>query len=212
MFSDDVNYAFLAFLYPILTELNRVNKLFESKDADPTKLNDELLNLIDLLVNKIKLPTQRVNIFTQNINDYIDSTCNLGYRFNTAITKLKEQGLKQSDEKAIRQRFITFVANLINEVKVRLTNNVGIMRTIKRISVDVALNPNKEPITDLIKYFNHNKSEDLIAQIDDQWYQIHTLKWNESKNTKKFWYEVLAFKDAQGQRRFKKLASFAMSI
>lgn len=77
MYCDDVNYVFLAFLYPILSELNRVNKLFESKDADPTKLRDELFDLIDILVNKIKLPTERVNIFIQNIHDFIDPVCNL---------------------------------------------------------------------------------------------------------------------------------------
>ncbi|KAJ8915521.1 hypothetical protein NQ315_012402 [Exocentrus adspersus] len=35
MYSDDCNYAYLCFLKPILKDVNRVNKCFESNNADP---------------------------------------------------------------------------------------------------------------------------------------------------------------------------------
>ncbi|GBP66314.1 hypothetical protein EVAR_77931_1 [Eumeta japonica] len=57
-----------------------------------------------------------------------------------------------------------------------------------------------------------NKSAEHIARVDDQWHQIHLLKWNETNNTKKFWNEVLHFKDAQGNSRFDELATFAITL
>ncbi|GBP01563.1 hypothetical protein EVAR_101094_1 [Eumeta japonica] len=77
-------------------------------------------------------------------------------------------------------------------------------------SVEQALNHNKQPLIDIIVQFN--KSAEHIARVDDQWHQIHLLKWNETNNTKKFWNEVLHFKDAQGNSRFDELATFAITL
>ncbi|CAG9793730.1 unnamed protein product [Diatraea saccharalis] len=110
LYANEMNYAYISFLYPILIEINRVNKMFESKDTDHIKLYEELTNLIDMLVCKF------------------------------------------------------------------------------------------------------NKSAEHIARVDDQWHQIHLLKWNETRNTRKFWMEVLQFKDTQGEPRFKELATFAITL
>lgn len=50
MYSDDKIYAFLSFLITLLQEVQRVNKLFESASADPTKLIKELNQLITIFI------------------------------------------------------------------------------------------------------------------------------------------------------------------
>ncbi|XP_061728457.1 uncharacterized protein LOC133533482 [Cydia pomonella] len=210
MYSDDVNYAYISFIYPILTNVNRVNKLFESKDADHSKLYDELTNLIDTLVDKIILPTQKVDIFTQNIQDFIDNKCYLGYRFETHLQTMKDKGLPPNQEEIIRNRCIQFIASLIQELKNRLPENLKLMKSIQKISVEHALSHNKEPITELMLHFN--KKQEDIAKIDEQWHQIHLLSWKNTKNTKEFWYEVLKFEDIAGENRFQDLATFAVSL
>lgn len=210
MYSDDVNYVFISFLYPILTNVNRVNKLFESKDADHSKLYNELINLIDTLVDMITLPTQKVDIFTQNIQDFIDMKCYLGYRFETHLTTMKNKGLPPDQEQVIRTRCIEFIVCLIQELKNRLPENLKLMKSIQRISVEHALSHNKESITDLMLHFN--KNPEYIAKIDDQWRQLHLLSWKNTKNTKEFWYEVLKFEDVAGENRFQDVAKFAISL
>lgn len=210
MYSDDVNYAYISFLYPILTNVNRVNKLFESKDADHSKLYNELTNLIDTLVDKIKLPTQKVDIFTENIQNYIDTNCYLGYRLETHLKTMKTKGLPPDQEDVIRSRCIQFIVCLIQELKNRLPENLKLMKSIQVISVEHALSHNKEPITDLMLHFN--KKQEDIAKLDEQWRQIHLLNWKNTKNTKEFWYEVLKFEDAVGENRFNDLATFAISL
>lgn len=210
MYSDDVNYAYIAFMFPILTDVNRVNKLFESKDADHTKLYDELTNLIDSLVAKIILPTRKVDIFTQNIQDFVDKKCYLEYRFESHVLTMKEKGLPPNEEEIIRNRCIQFIVHLVHVLKNRLPENLRLMKNIKRISVDCALSHNKESIADLMLHFNKNQED--VAKVDEQWRQIHLLSWKNTKNTNKFWYEVLDFKDIAGENRFKDLATFAKSL
>lgn len=210
MYSDDVNFAYIAFMYPILTDVNRVNKLFESKDADHSKLYGELTNLIDTLVAKIILPTQKVDIFTQNIQDFLDKKCFLGYRFESHLSTMKDKGLPPNEEEIIRNRCIQFIVHLINELKNRLPENLKLMKSIQKISVEHALSHNKEPIAELL--LNFNKNQEDVAKVDEQWRQIHLLSWKNTKNTKEFWYEVLNFKDLAGENRFEDLATFAISL
>lgn len=63
MYSNNFNFTFISFTYPILSEANRVNKLFESKDTEHIKLCDELTNLINTRVNKITLSSHKIEIF-----------------------------------------------------------------------------------------------------------------------------------------------------
>lgn len=210
MYSDDSNYAYIAFLQPVLTEVNRVNKLFESKTADHTKLCNELTNLIDVLVNKITLPTNKIDIFTQNIRDFVYLKSYLGYRFENHIQKMKEQGLTPANEEAIRGRCVQFVIHLLEEIKNRLPENVYLMQNISQISVDRALRHNKNSLVDLMTHFH--KMPEFIEKVEEQWRQIHLIKWTETKDTKYFWNEVLELKDAEGVVRFKELGSFAVSL
>ncbi|CAG9782434.1 unnamed protein product [Diatraea saccharalis] len=77
-------------------------------------------------------------------------------------------------------------------------------------SVEHALSHNKEPIAQLMLHFAKKPEE--IAKVDEQWRQIHLLTWENTKNTKEFWYEVMESKDMAGENRFKDLATFALNL
>jgi hypothetical protein len=85
MYNDNFNYAFICFLKPILQEVNKVNKCFEPKTADPTKLLDDLTNLLITLVNKVK--NSKFTLFKDNIEEYIDRNCYLGCLFEEEVKK-----------------------------------------------------------------------------------------------------------------------------
>ena len=144
MYANEMNYAYISFLYPILIEINRVNKMFESKNKNHVKLCGELTNLIDMLVSKVTLPTNNINIFTQNIRDFLDQTCYLGFRFEKQILEMREKGLPREDEEKVRDRCIKSIVSLIEEIKNRLPENLTLMKKISRRSVQQTLNHNKE--------------------------------------------------------------------
>lgn len=56
MYADPANKAYLAFLQPLVTQVNRVNKLFESDHCNVSKLLEELMSLYQSLLNRLMLP------------------------------------------------------------------------------------------------------------------------------------------------------------
>lgn len=67
MYSDEINYAYLAFLKPILTQAQQINKSFESNDADPTKLLNGLVLFLNTLIKKIVVPSVKIDVFKTDI-------------------------------------------------------------------------------------------------------------------------------------------------
>ena len=123
---------------------------------------------------------------------------------------MREKRLPREEEEIVRTRCMQFIVSLIDEIKNRLPENVELMKNFSRICVEKTLTHNKEDVIDILAQLN--KSSKFIAKVDDQWRQIHLLKWQETKNTKIFWYEVLRFKDAQGVSRFHELVTFAINL
>lgn len=171
MCANDLNYAYICFLYPILIEINSVNKMFESKDTDHTLLCCELTNLLDMVVNKVTLPTNKINIFAQNIRDFLDPKCYLGYRFEKQILEMREKGLPKEEEEIMWTRRMQFLESLIEEIKNRLPKNVELMTKKSQISVEQALSYNKENLIDIMAQLD--RSFEFMAKVDNQWRQIH---------------------------------------
>lgn len=126
MYDDDVNLLYLSYLQPILVELQRVNKLFESNDVDPMKLLNDLLFLIDSLVKRVTAPNIRFDIFTHKIEDYVDNNAYMGYLFESQCQKMKKGNL--DNILIVKTRCIKFVINLINQLIQRLPENIKILK------------------------------------------------------------------------------------
>ncbi|KAA0702457.1 hypothetical protein E1301_Tti019019 [Triplophysa tibetana] len=56
MYSDKINLIYLKFLQPIVSELNRLNQIFQLDKPDPAKLLTELLTFYQSLLERIALP------------------------------------------------------------------------------------------------------------------------------------------------------------
>lgn len=83
MYSDDVNLAYLLFLKPIL--IQAVNKSFEAKDADQTRLLQDLERMLVSLMKKVSLPPTQVSVLTTNVEQHLDPHPHLGYLFENHI-------------------------------------------------------------------------------------------------------------------------------
>lgn len=209
MYSDRTNYIFLCFLKPVLHDVQLVNKAFESKTADSSKLVRDLIHLLKLLVKKITTPNTGYRIFTEHkIEDYVDRNCYLGYEFEYEFRK--EQDMLNSKKIEIRERCIRFVINLINEISNRVPTNVEILQQIDVISVDNTLTANKRNINELLSFLHISKTD--IAKIERQWDQINLIKWTNTTCTTKFWSEVLSYKNSDGDCLFKDFAEVAFML
>ncbi|KAK7065638.1 hypothetical protein SK128_004730, partial [Halocaridina rubra] len=66
---------------PILQEVQKVLKVFQGDNTDPTKLLGDLTRLIEIFGRKVLLPTAPVDLMTDDISSYVDKRAYLGYDF-----------------------------------------------------------------------------------------------------------------------------------
>lgn len=117
---NECNLSYLLFLRPILSRVQILNKSFQSKDCDPTKLLNDMELTINFLKQFIIKPTVEIDVITSEFSQYICYDCYLGYTFESHIKSLKEQGiLDDANINDIRNSCIHFVINLILELKKR---------------------------------------------------------------------------------------------
>ena len=71
MYCDDRNMLYCLFLYPILKQVQEVNKLFESNTVDKTNLFTDLSQLIKSIGNMLMLilPTSRIHLLDPYSNN-----------------------------------------------------------------------------------------------------------------------------------------------
>lgn len=213
MYNDDIMFAYLSFLKPILDDVQRINKLFETNNIDPTILLKNLLSLIKSLVKKVTKPDTQIDIFKINFTNLIDKNgCYLGQMFEKTLRKIKKNNnnFTTNDEAMLRERCINFIINLIEQLKARLPENVNILKKMSLLSVDQTLKRNERKLTELLEYFR--KSDDLISRIETQYENVSLFKWNNCTNTREFWCEVKNFKNNANENQFLELADFAMEV
>lgn len=211
MYSDDFNYAYMLFLKSVLSEVQRVNKAFESNNRDPSKLLDDLTLLIESLVNRVILPTNqhRIDPFTCNLNEYVAPKVYLGYETEKLLSDLPKHA-SANLEGNLQERCKEFLLTLITELRHRLPDNVRVLRTMSLFSVGNTLRVVKNSIAPLLEVLNVSAED--ITKIELQWSNITLVKWFETKDTVKFWAEVSSYKDASNKNPYHELSSVALTV
>lgn len=210
MYCDEINKSYLLFLKPILSEVQRVNKSFEAKNADQTKLLDDLAQLLSSLIKKVVLPTVNADIFTTKIEEYLDPKPYLGYLFEKHVEEMKKKGLSAADEDTLRKRCTKFLLVLIEQIRQRLPDNFQTLRNVALLSVEKALCALKPSLIPLMEEVGVPKG--TIDAVERQWQSLTTVRWADTSTTEKFWCEVMQYRDSSGENPFKEIADFAVSM
>lgn len=211
MYKDEQNLAYLLFLKPILGEVQRVNKLFESIYIDPTKLCHELSTLISSIGKIIVTPTFRFHPITIDFTQNLHPNPYLGYGFEKKITELKKANkINKENEHVLRERCVAFVVVLVKQLQQRLPENINIFKKSEMLSPSNTLKQIKENISDLCECFGLNIEE--IEKIEIQWRKINLMSWKNTNSSIDFWAEVKEFKDAANCYIFKELANFSLTV
>ncbi|XP_017464541.1 PREDICTED: uncharacterized protein LOC108357960 isoform X2 [Rhagoletis zephyria] len=210
---NDINLAYLKFLKPILSEVQKVNKLFESNGADPTKLFSELVRLITSLCNNIVCHFETFDPLTSNIEKYLTPFPYYHYSFEEHIRIKKENNtLNDNIEKTIRITCRDFILKLVYQLRQRLPQNIETLRKLEFLSAENSLKIVKQ---DMFKYFSDLKvrySETEIENIELQWKNICSYPWKNVNNTLDFWSEVRQFRNAVGENPFNELTDFVYCL
>ncbi|XP_041974017.1 uncharacterized protein LOC121736556 [Aricia agestis] len=209
MYNDPINHLFLLYLLPILDEVQKVNKNFEINDRDPTKLLNDLVELVESVARRILMATAsaRVNILTDNITSYLDPSPYMGYNLERRIT---EYQLSPESVQNLRHRCKQFTLKLVQEMRSRMPVNIQTLRKMNMFSVRETLKAIKPEIVDIAQEFGCNAVD--IERIVVQWRNISHIDWKNKKSTIEFWSEVCEYKDCADNNPFHELASLVMSI
>lgn len=211
MYNNDEVLAYLLFLRPILRDVQRVNKQFQARYADPTKLLEDLELLLKGLIWKV-CQEEDIDLLETEIENRIlpIPNINLGYQFEKQLLKMKENGYGIDEETMVRQKCLDFILSLIGQIRQRFPTNYSVLKKINRICVAKALTPNKEKLCDIAEHFSLN--DNIIEQIEMQWNNLHLVNWNECNNTVQFWVEVFSYTDATDENPFKDVAMLAIML
>lgn len=72
VYSGGTNQAYINFLLPVLKDVQRVKMSFESNEADPAKLLEDLILLDKSLIRKITVPSSNVSPLEDKIENVLD--------------------------------------------------------------------------------------------------------------------------------------------
>lgn len=206
-YQDDASFVFIVFLLPILGEVQRVNKAFESNTADCTKLMNDLCFLIESFVYKICFKRTNFDPFVSNIENNLIPNPTFGFEFEN---KLKESLIGAEYKQGIRTRCIDFLKKLIMELRQRLPKNIEVLRKITMFSIENTLKTIKPSLVKILEASNVHAQK--ITKIEHQWQNIQLVEWNEKTNSTNFWVEVLNYKNACDENPFIELGEFVLSF
>lgn len=214
MFSNDINLAYFQFLLPVLTELQYVNKAFQSNSSNPVKLLDDLTLLVKSVIKRVVMPSFNTeNKELSSFDDFIDPKPYLGYQVEKTLENLRNQNkLDSANENMFRQKCKEFLIELAKQLLQRLPDNINLLKQISKLAVSNVLKANKEPIIPLLEERVMNLCPAEIEKIDNQYKKIHLLQWEKINDTVEFWSEVDSFRDASRLNPFKEIAELALKV
>ncbi|KAH9371237.1 hypothetical protein HPB48_013518 [Haemaphysalis longicornis] len=217
MYNDEKNRAYLLFLEPLLTDLKRVNKMFQGEDVDPLGIFEELQKLYNRLLARILKPSvlrqhdeaslcdlDLVNL--ESIYLSVDDA-DFGSSFNDHINELH---LASEERMLLKQRCFAFLKACASDLQKRLPNTTSLVRKLRAISPSSVLGPNamkalKTFPKDVLSCPEHRIEEQVrhLRQVDDV---------NADMPAIEFWTKIYAYRDVSGANPMQDIADSAMKL
>jgi len=151
MYCDNNNFTYLKCLYPILEEIQKANKSFESNTADPSKLLTDLTSIVRSIAKRFINPQCRLNPLTANVDSYTMNNVYFGYEFEQILLSSKSS---EDSKQQLKQRCLKFLQFLLKQLQQRVPKNIDVLEKVNLISIKNALQYIKDPLTPLAELFN----------------------------------------------------------
>lgn len=204
MLSDDSNYLYFVFASPVITEVEKVNALFQSTSAIPS----DLLGELDLYYNSLLH-----RIYDHEGSRKAIDKVEFGMKFSSELKRLIPNMVQQN---AIRQRCLDMLVELVMQVKKRMPENRDIFKGLSKLSPEVILTHVERPAFNDLP-FVHLITNSLEA-CEDQYRRILFHPWSEEPvfsdgiphDPVKFWAQVKKF-TKNGSKPYEELAGYALS-
>ncbi|KAK3889045.1 hypothetical protein Pcinc_006921 [Petrolisthes cinctipes] len=201
-YGDPQNRLYLLFLRKVLKEVVRVNKVFQGQNVDVTKITEDLLDMYRSLLQIVvdssyisKCPKQ--NLPTLNIQNYIlpHTVINFGHEFNSYAESCS---LHEEQINYVKKRCKEFTVELVNQVQVRLPDNVETLLMLKHFQPSNATSQCKNSIMPIACKYRSTFTD--LDELETEWNKINFVQWPPAclGSTVSFWAEVNERRNSAG--------------
>lgn len=170
MYSDNINLIYLKFLQPNVSELNRLNKIFQLDKPDPAKLLTELLTFYRSLLERIGLPKtfqSWQDIMEFNLSDgNLLSLDAVDFAVQFRLALFEANGISDLAEQDMKRRCRDYMLELSKEIRKRVPDNIKQLEALKFLSPSHTLSSSKPRIDDL-PFFHLFKGD--VGKAEQQW-------------------------------------------
>ncbi|KAK3877284.1 hypothetical protein Pcinc_017987 [Petrolisthes cinctipes] len=202
-YGDPQNRLYLLFLRKVLKEVVRVNKVFQGQNVDVTKITEDLLDMYRSLLQIVvdssyisKCPKQ--NLPTLNIQNYIlpHTVINFGHEFNSYAESCS---LHEEQINYVKKRCKEFTVELVNQVQVRLPDNVETLLMLKHFQPSNATSQCKNSIMPIACKYRSTFTD--LDELETEWNKINFVQWPPAclGSTVSFWAEVNERRNSAGR-------------
>lgn len=207
MLNDDCNYLYFVFSSPVVTEFERVNSLFQSTDAKPSRLLYELDMHFKALHRRVY--SEDGSLLPLNKVDF-------GAKFTMECNRLLTDKEGADRRLTVHQRCHDMLIELVAQVKMRLPENRGMFDSLSKLSPQSVLSQMHRPAFNSLP-FPHLLADSLDT-CEEQYRKILFHPWmnedvfNEGipDDPVQFWSSVKNYEE-EGKRPYEELASYALS-
>lgn len=127
MFNDDLNLLLLRFLSPIIDEFDRMNKLFQSENPDPSKLYSDLLSFMKCLMLRVVLPNHASSRSNWEAHIMHVRACDMGGVFRDC---LERSTLSEDVKTGLLERCRQFLVECVKSVLKRFPSNMSVLENL----------------------------------------------------------------------------------
>ncbi|KAK8395428.1 hypothetical protein O3P69_006225 [Scylla paramamosain] len=176
MYSNPANRLYLAFLQPVVSQVNRVNKMFESDNCNVNKLLVDLMSLYQSILLRLMMPRTfstwkarpgvvegestewRLPSLCQQVNNHLPLQA---VDFELARSRVDSRVVD-----TIKKYGRDFLMQLLTELRARLPCNIHHLQSLDVLTPDTVLGVRKSRLQELT--FLPRYSGD-VGQLDEQW-------------------------------------------
>ena len=210
MFCDEKNYLFLLFLHPILKELKRLTKLFQSNSADFLRVFLDLESAFLAFGRRILKPAVMSSNNTTNLAELnIDSdfcllepgSVDLGSSF---LQMLERSSLTSSEKLDMKMRGKNFLKEIFQGFQKRLRGSFHLLKKIDIFSYENFMKSTLVEQNFLPPFFPTDKP--TLAEIEQKSKLLQASTFP-AKETDLFWADVHFHQDSSGNFPFRPLST-----
>lgn len=207
MFNDEQNFLYVQFLSPIVNEFDRINKIFQGEDPDPSKLYTDLSAFVKCLLRRVTLPDYASPDASWEDHLLHVRACNLGTTFRDSLEK---SSLCEEEKNALLERCRSFLIACIRSVVKRLPSNMQLLSDLHLLHHSSV---RKFPFTFLYNAFERYIKSSDVAAIECE-YGLLQCRLSELRDDSvtDFWKNVYLAKNSAGTPMFPVLSKLAMSL